>query len=517
MPILFFAAILVISFQNCSQFSTQISKLPIVNQIIAQESGNGGTYDGKPRILHNYVDQFRCEGREAPESVLIQKDNKYWFLIQNSKEKCALLDQVPVSGVIYDDTQKRAQYNSKIYEPPRPYFVLASENPNLPALNPLDGVCADANGKCSLLAAVQQASSVSSNSNVLIHIPAGNYLLTAALPLQMGGSGYSVTLQGDDVATVQLNGQNATDIVRVTGRSGTSIFQNLTFINGYSSQPHHSSALFAYYNGPVNIENCLFSANSNNPAIYLEVMNGGLIIRQSRFIFNPVTPIYVAGTLEFILEDSVISDNDATGVSIGAAYTKALIRRTAIFNNKGVGLSLQNSYLSMLENVSIYNNNSDGLVIGSTITGDIKMSVQMKNSTIYNNGLTSGGSLQLYFFDPINSLTIDNSILATNNANRPNCTWFGNFSHTIVATNSIFDDNSCVPQGTGNLVMTNPLLSPPAMNGGWSPTLLPLAGSPAIDGGDNLTCSLADQRNLARPIDKLGGGARCDIGAVELQ
>lgn len=179
-------------------------------------------------------------------------------------------------------------------------------------------------------------------------------------------------------------------------------------------------------------------------------------------------------------------------------------------------MNIDNSYSSILENLSIYNNQGDGLAIGSSITGNTDMSVTLKNSTIYNNGLSAGGSLMVFFFDAINTLTIDNSIIATSNSSRSNCRWNTGFSHKIVATNSIFDDSSCAQEGTGNLI-ANPLLSAPAMNGGLSSTLQPLPGSPAIDGGDNLTCSSVDQRGFNRPIDKLGAGPRCDIGAVEVQ
>ena len=58
----------------------------------------------------------------------------------------------------------------------------------------------------------------------------------------------------------------------------------------------------------------------------------------------------------------------------------------------------------------------------------------------------------------------------------------------------------------------NPLLGPLQMNGGFTPTILPLAGSPAIDTGDSLfdATGLADQRGYPRVQN-----GRIDIGAVE--
>ena len=56
-----------------------------------------------------------------------------------------------------------------------------------------------------------------------------------------------------------------------------------------------------------------------------------------------------------------------------------------------------------------------------------------------------------------------------------------------------------------------PRLGPLGANGGPTQSEVPLAGSPAIDKGDNSNCPALDQRGIPRPQ-----GAGCDIGAVEL-
>lgn len=60
--------------------------------------------------------------------------------------------------------------------------------------------------------------------------------------------------------------------------------------------------------------------------------------------------------------------------------------------------------------------------------------------------------------------------------------------------------------------ITDPKLGPLADNGGPTRTRLPLAGSPALNAGDDAACPLFDQRGVPRP-----SGTHSDIGAVEVR
>jgi hypothetical protein len=72
-------------------------------------------------------------------------------------------------------------------------------------------------------------------------------------------------------------------------------------------------------------------------------------------------------------------------------------------------------------------------------------------------------------------------------------------------------DTSCSLSVPGDLSATDPMLGPPAANGGPTETRLPLSGSPAIDlVAGSCPPPGADQRGVARP-----DGAGCDAGAVE--
>jgi CSLREA domain-containing protein len=78
------------------------------------------------------------------------------------------------------------------------------------------------------------------------------------------------------------------------------------------------------------------------------------------------------------------------------------------------------------------------------------------------------------------------------------------------------DDGSCgldqpsdLPPGSGDL-------GPLGHNGGPMPTHALLAGSAAIDAGDDATCPAADQRGIARRFGS-SGISSCDIGAFEVE
>jgi CSLREA domain-containing protein len=105
--------------------------------------------------------------------------------------------------------------------------------------------------------------------------------------------------------------------------------------------------------------------------------------------------------------------------------------------------------------------------------------------------------------------TLKNTIVAGGSAVvGPNCSGaFTSSGHNI-------DDRTaaeCGLKGALGDIVANPMLGPLQANGGPTQTQVPLAGSPAIDAGDNNGCPTTDQRGVLRPQ----GGA-CDIGAYEL-
>ena len=127
------------------------------------------------------------------------------------------------------------------------------------------------------------------------------------------------------------------------------------------------------------------------------------------------------------------------------------------------------------------------------------------NSTIVGNTAANGGNLA----NAAGTLNLQNTIVANSSAG-------GNCHGTITAGSDVLTwpaaDVTC---GVSTYV-ANPLLGTLQNNGGPTSTMLPSAGSAAIDAGNTATCVAApisnlDQRGIARPQ-----GSACDIGAVEV-
>jgi hypothetical protein len=138
------------------------------------------------------------------------------------------------------------------------------------------------------------------------------------------------------------------------------------------------------------------------------------------------------------------------------------------------------------------------------------------NTTIAANSATAlgpGGAGSIFggnVYSGNTSMRFKNSIVAAGVGGPGNENCFG--STFIVSDGHNIDSlNQCGFTSTGDQVNTNPLLGPLQDNGGPVQTMALLAGSSAIDTGDNAGCPGSDARGVLRPA-----GAACDIGAFEI-
>lgn len=132
-------------------------------------------------------------------------------------------------------------------------------------------------------------------------------------------------------------------------------------------------------------------------------------------------------------------------------------------------------------------------------------SMNLLNDTFFGNQAPRGGNISA----TTGTIYLQNTILS--NGSPTNCAVI--WGRLISQGSNLSSDSSCRHSLTavGDMLARAPLLGPLSYNGGLTPTMIPQAGSPAINGVRN-ACPppSTDQRGIARPR-----GTRCDIGAVE--
>ncbi|MFO1478065.1 MAG: choice-of-anchor Q domain-containing protein, partial [Verrucomicrobiota bacterium] len=115
------------------------------------------------------------------------------------------------------------------------------------------------------------------------------------------------------------------------------------------------------------------------------------------------------------------------------------------------------------------------------------------------NGTGYGGGI----FSTNGTCSLINTVLASNQPLNASAA-ITDLGHNLSS------DSTPALSSPGSLNNTDPKLAPLADNGGATPTLALLAGSPAIDAADDSIFPPTDQRGLLRPV-----GSRADIGAFE--
>ena len=187
-------------------------------------------------------------------------------------------------------------------------------------------------------------------------------------------------------------------------------------------------------------------------------------------------------------------DYVAGAIQVSGLDAQLTLENTTVRNNAGAGGTVIYGGSLMLLNSTVSGNTSSSY-LGSTYGAVQGKRVELINSTITNNshngvGAFSGGVL------------LKNSIIS----NHPgkNCVPGENTIYVRAGAN-ISDDETC--GGPTEIMIGNPEIGPLADNGGPTQTHALLAGSPAINAGND--CSLTvDQRYVPR-------SAPCDIGAYE--
>ena len=304
-------------------------------------------------------------------------------------------------------------------------------------------------------------------------------------------------------------------------------------------------------------EGCLNSDGSN--LTLSNVLVSGNTTRDGGGLFSSAT---------MILEDSIVESNralDGNGGAIASSGGTLIVNNSILRNNEGDDggaidntgtLTVRNSTISgntaraggggidhstgnaSITNSVIYNNTAQNGGGGIYNRGN---SLYVANTTVSGNTATTGAGGGILTIQSSTSLL--NASIAFNSANSGGGLGNGTGS-TVISKNSIVAKNlaaatgpdisgGLVSQGynlignaadsqisgdtAGQIVGADPLLLPLAENGGSGRTHALAPTSLAVDAGDPIKRSAADQRGFNRSTDGDGNGtARTDVGAFEL-
>ncbi|MEX2236091.1 MAG: choice-of-anchor Q domain-containing protein [Dehalococcoidia bacterium] len=382
-----------------------------------------------------------------------------------------------------------------------------------------DGFCATAANQCTLRAALDEAN-FDPVTHDTIKLPAVNFIQSSNSGLDVRGN---LTIDGQGPGSTIIDGQDTRHLFELDSAADPGPYAvtitDLTLTNGLANYPARGvifpgGALLVTGSFAAEVSNLEVTSNSGLGGGGVGVAAGGsLQVSSTVFTSNTATDgnggaISSLGTLT--VDASTFSDNSATGGFGGAIHGGGTITDSTFDGNSAArGGAVYAGDLTVTN--STFSDNS-ATQQGGAIATQGTASIANTTITLSATGLT-GGALER---DAFGTLTITNVLLAQNTGD--NC----KVVVSSAAGHNLSDDASCSLGGAnGNQDnVADAGLSPTlAENGGPTKTHALLAASPAVDAGDDATCTAIggfDQRGVTRPLDgDSDTTAICDIGAFE--
>ena len=397
---------------------------------------------------------------------------------------------------------------------------------------PGDGLCAGADGACTLRAAIEEANALPGPDAVTLQaekykVRAGEIAITSDVTITGPGADGCIVRGNrttrifyvDSSANVALSGVG---IERGRAEHGGAILNDgFLQLTQAAVRHNHASQLDGglgggiYNNGILELTNV--TLDSNRATGHFGGFGGSLYNNGSAVLRNiQVSRSHAAGCGGGIY-------NNGGSIEV----TNATVERNRVTNSGG-GLFHQGGSMT-LTNVVICRNRAGAIGGGVFTYGTLRL----LNVTISKNRSYSGGGL----FSRLTPVADLMNVTITSNQAHEGAGILNNgtvtLKNTIVAENSprncegspvtsggynLAGDATCTLTASGDLTTTDPRLSPLIDDGSGIMTQALLPGSPAIDAGDDSGCPATDQRGLPRPTDGNGDSmATCDIGAYELQ
>jgi hypothetical protein len=336
-------------------------------------------------------------------------------------------------------------------------FTLDPIQTDAPAANAGDGVCEDADGRCTLRAAIEEANALGGARTIAL--PDGLFRLDQG-PILVSGD---VTLVGLGVGRSEIAAVGAQRLFNVTASA------RLTLLGVTLSGDEYLDGI------------------------------GGLVFSD--------------GTLT--IEDALLQGGDANDGGAIFSTGTLTVRRTTFSNNRalaggGSGGALFNRGEAVVENSLFTGNEARS---GGAINSEPSFGATMllRHATITGNRAVVAGAGLFGSFSNQSMATLENTILAGNTAGQPGVGGCWN-QLTSAGGNLINDDREGCPfnPAAGDLLDIDPRLEPAVVLDNGRIVLEPRAESPAVD-VLAAPCIATDLRLLDRPQ----GGPACDIGAFE--
>lgn len=404
---------------------------------------------------------------------------------------------------------------------------------------PGDGLCADATGRCSLRAAVQESNALAGADR--IELPPGVYRLQrAGFGEDAAGTGDldirdAVTLVGAGSATTFVDGGALDGILDIVA-GGTVSVSGLTLRNGLGqvappSDVMRGVGLSVAEGVSVNLSDVVIREQQVQPGLSGPALGIGAagcvrgervrVVDNGDFASNRCPRaggILVSGMQSCLdLVDFEVSRNcgRTTAAIAFERNVEAHLRRGLVTGNVGTGQTILANLANdvAIDNVTIAHNRS-----GAALLNDGFSTVRLRNATVTGNrrpdgqGLVVVGGIQDVHGVPRTHLT--NTIVFGNGPGSLADDCSAVFLH---GGNLIGDHLHCRTDGVSatDLFDVDPVFEPLRDLGGFAMSVQP--GPPAIDAGIDTDCPADDQRGQSRPRDGDGDGeARCDRGAVEV-
>lgn len=357
----------------------------------------------------------------------------------------------------------------------------------------------------------------------ILDVRPGGALTLAKLALRNGGGAALAQLDGGAIFSAgSLALESAELAYNAAGRNGGAIFNQggaLRIANsvirdntaGLANQSDGGGGGIFSQGGSTSLSNSIVNNNSAFNGYGGGIRSSQLLQITDSWVHDNLTNTRGGGiynTATTIITGTVLDANraghDGGNIYSGNDDGNSTLALTSSELRAGVaryGGAIFNSGALTLSSASLALNHAD--TGGALYTSALSATVQLNNVTIAENthdAAAPGAAISNLGA----TLVVRNSLVGQNGA------WASCAGAIVSAGHNLDAGTSCGFGGAGDKPSTDPLLGPlPAV--ARTPNSFPLlAGSPAVNTGDNATCAAHDIFGRARPH-----GLACDIGAYE--